>query len=122
MELWEDISKKVGDAANAVGRQAGKVTDIAKLKYNISVRKGKREKLFESIGELRYEEIKNGVDNSEAIAAIIADIDVLIEEINDLRARLDEITGVSRCPKCGVKIARGSAFCSFCGEKIETEE
>ena len=122
MELWEDISKKVGDAANAVGRQAGRVTDIAKLKYNITVRQGKKEKLFESIGSLRYEEIKNKVDNPEAIEAIVADIDAVSEEIADLRARLDELTGAVHCPKCGTKVSRGAAFCSSCGEKIETEE
>ena len=122
MELWEDISKKVGDAANAVGRGAEKLTDIAKLKYNITVRQGKLEKVFESIGRMRYDEFKNGVDNADVIADLIADADAISAEIADLRERLDERIGAQRCKSCGAKMARGASFCSECGAKQESEE
>ena len=122
MEFWDDLSRKFGDAASAVGRGAEKLTDIAKLKYNISVRRGKLEKTFEAIGALRYEEIKNCADNAESVDALIADVDALNAEIAELSARLDERTGAVRCAKCGAKIASGAAFCPSCGEKVNPEE
>ena len=122
MEFWDDISKKVGSAANAVGRGAEKLTDIAKLKYGIAVRQGKLEKVFESIGSMRYDEFKNGNDNTEVIDELIADADAISAEIADLRERLDERTGAVHCSKCGAKLARGTSYCPECGTKQNTEE
>lgn len=117
MEIWDDISKKVGDAANAVGRGAEKLTDIAKLKYYIVTKQGKLEKTFESIGSLKYDEFKNGTDNSDVIAELIADADAVSAELAELRERLGERTGTVRCPACGAKVAKGAAFCQACGAK-----
>ena len=122
MELWDDISKKVGDAANAVGRGAEKLTDMAKLKYTLTVRQGKLEKIFESIGRLRYDEIVNSADNTEVVSELISDAEPVKAEIAELRERLDERTGSAHCAKCGAKIPRGAAFCPSCGEKQQTEE
>jgi len=117
MELWDDISKKVGDAASAVGRGAEKLTDIAKLKYAIVTRQGKLEKTFESIGSLKYDECKNGADNSDVIAELVADADAINAELADLRERLGERTGTARCAKCGAKLAKDALFCPACGAK-----
>ena len=121
MELWEDISKKVGDAASKVGRGAEKLTDIAKLKYNLTVRQGKLEKQFEAIGRLHYEELTGEADNTEVIAEIVSETEALKGEIIELREKLDELTGAAHCAKCGAKIPRGSAFCPSCGEKQPEE-
>ena len=51
--IWDDIQKKAGDVASAVGKGAAKLTDMAKIKYNIAVKQGRLEKIFESIGSLK---------------------------------------------------------------------
>ena len=117
MDIWEDISKKVGDAASAVGRGAEKLTDIAKLKYAISVRQGKLEKIFESIGSLKYDEYKDGADNSEVVSELLRDADAVNAELADLRERLSERTGSPRCANCGAKLVKGCSFCPSCGKK-----
>ena len=116
MELWDDISKKVGDAASVVGKSAEKFTDLAKLKYNITISQGKLEKIFESIGKFHYEEYKNKIDNTEVINKLLIDADNLSDEIADLRAKMDEQRR-KRCNICGAKISKNNSFCPSCGAK-----
>ena len=121
MELWEDIKEKVGDGARAVSKGAEKVTDMAKLKYALTIRQGKLEKVFESIGSFRYDEYKNGIDNSEVINKLLIDADNLNDEIAELRSKLDDARG-KRCENCGSKIPKNSAFCPGCGAKQSPAE
>ena len=116
MEFWDDLKEKVGDGARAVGKGAEKVTDMAKIKYARTIRQGKLEKTFESIGSFRYDEYKCGIDNSEVINKLLVDADNLNDEIAELRSRLDEARG-KRCENCGARISKNSAYCPGCGAK-----
>ncbi len=84
MDMWEDIAEKVGGAAKAVGKEAAKLADTAKTKYNIAVREGKLEKIFESIGALHYDQLKNDTDNSQKIAKLVAEADKVKDELDRL--------------------------------------
>lgn len=85
MDMWDNITKKVESAANTVGKEAAKLTDTAKNKYNTAVKEGKLEKIFESIGALHYDELKNETDNSAQIASLVAEADAVNAELSELR-------------------------------------
>lgn len=84
MDMWEDITVKVGGAAKVVGKEAAKLADTAKTKYNIAVREGKLEKIFESIGALHYDQLKNENDNSQKIAKLVEEADKVKDELDRL--------------------------------------
>ena len=84
MEVWDNITETVGTAAKTVGREAAKLADAAKTKYNIAVREGKLEKIFESIGALHYDQLKNETDNSKKIAKLVVEADKVKDELDRL--------------------------------------
>ncbi|MBQ4054695.1 MAG: hypothetical protein IJD17_03195 [Clostridia bacterium] len=82
--MWDNIAEKVEGAAKVVGSEAAKLADTAKTKYNIAVREGRLEKIFESIGELYYDQLKNDTDNSKKIAKLVAKADEVKDELDRL--------------------------------------
>lgn len=123
MEFWNDLSKKVGDAANATVKGAEKLSGIAKIKYNISVKNAKLDKIFENIGRLSYDEYKNDVVNSEIIESFFLEAKAIEAEIASLNSELDEISNSRRCIECKAKLAKDMTFCPKCGAKQpESEE
>lgn len=82
--MWDNISEKLGDAVKTVGKEAVKVVDTAKTKYNVVLREGKLEKIFEQIGALHYDQLKNETDNSEKIAALVEQADAVKDELDRL--------------------------------------
>ena len=117
MEFWDDISKKVGDAANATVKGAEKLTGMAKIKYNIASKQGKLDKVFESIGRLRFDEFKNHVDNTEIIDNFLLEARALDSDIEALGEELSELSNAKRCVNCKAKISKEMPYCPKCGTK-----
>ena len=123
MDMWDNITEKVGKAAKTVGKEAVKLADAAKTKYNIAVREGKLEKLFESIGALHYDQLTSENDNSEKIANLVEEVDAIILELALLRSeRAPEPEAKEpqavKCAGCGTELHDGAAFCHKCGTAV----
>ena len=81
---WDNIAEKVESAVKVVGSEAAKLADTAKTKYNVALREGRLEKLFEAIGELYYDQLKNGADNGKKIEKLVAKADEVKDELDRL--------------------------------------
>lgn len=81
---WDNIAEKVEGAVKVVGAEAAKLADTAKTKYNIALKEGKLEKIFEAIGELHYDQLKNGIDNGKKIAKLVAKAEAVKDELDRL--------------------------------------
>lgn len=84
MDMWDNIAEKVEGAVKVVGTEAAKLADTAKTKYNIALREGRLEKIFESIGALHYDQLKNETDNSKKIAKLVVEADKVKDELDRL--------------------------------------
>lgn len=82
--MLDNFSEKLGDAFKTVGKETAKVVDTAKTKYHIAVKEGKLEKIFEQIGALHYDQLKNETDNSQKIAELVAQADAVKDELDRL--------------------------------------
>ena len=122
MSIFEDVILNARSAMDAVGKKAGQVIDISKLKLATVDLKSELAQKFQILGNVVYEEKITGKDFTK-------NKNELIEKITELKAQLDSINDIIannsqkvKCPVCGTYNAKNSVFCNKCGEKIETEE
>ena len=123
MDMWNDISKKINEAADYTVRETEKLTGIAKLKYKLMNQRSLLSSQYEQIGRLHYSELHNDtqsaepVDNSAEIAELCSKVDETLAEIRAAENELAVLKNVKTCSQCGVKIDREMAFCPRCGAK-----
>ncbi len=115
MDLWNDVSKKIGVAFDATAKGAEKLSDIAKAKYKLISAQNKRDSAFTAIGKLAYDERKTGCDNKEAIDRVYEEIDSLNEIIKSLKDEIRSLRNKKTCAACGKAIPAEDAFCPKCG-------
>ena len=115
MDLWNEVSKKLGLAFDATTKEASKLSDLAKAKYKLITAQNRRDGAFAAIGKLSYDEYKNNCDNKEAIAKLYEQIDILNELIHSLKDDIRKLRNKKICVSCGKAINVGDAFCPKCG-------
>lgn len=122
MSIFEDVLLNARSAVDAVGKKAGQVIDISKLKLAAMDLKTEIAQKFQILGNVVYEEKITGKDYTR-------NKNELIEKITELKAQLDSISDIIannsqkiKCPVCGTFNAKNAVFCNKCGEKIESEE
>ena len=118
MATWEDIVCKAKDLADAAGRKASDVADLARQKMKIAENERAIRVTLEALGGLLYDSRKENADlNEELVAELIAQVDELTAANERLQAEIDNRRGCKICV-CGVKNPEGSAFCNACGKKL----
>lgn len=132
MGLFENLSKKVQDAAfvaadkaqevaAVAGEKAQEVADRAKTEYAIAKEKHSLDKNFRAVGEWYLSTLDGEVPEAVAdIVEAIRDSQMKIEALEAARGAKgdadDEAADVRYCPTCG-EIVTGR-FCSACGTEV----
>lgn len=121
MGLFDDVLVNVKSAANTVSKKTNNIVDYSKLKFTASGLANEIKKKFQTLGEEVYACSKIGSDDSQTI-------ELLIQEIDDLKAQLqatNELISVAKnkivCPVCKAELEKESLFCNKCGSKIEAD-
>ncbi len=122
MSIWDDITKRMSDAASFTKKKTGELTGIAKVKYSIHSEESKLSECYEEIGKLYYAYQRENIDYVAEIAALIAEADVIKITISELKAELAKLQNATICPSCGAKLDNAMIFCPTCGTKQEKEE
>lgn len=118
MDIFENIAKKITEAADYTLKEAGKLTDTAKIKFSIASREAAIEDELMKIGKYCYDEHANAeLNNAEPIQAACAEIDRLTKEIHNLNGELAVLKKFKVCSECGTKIDREMSYCYKCGHQ-----
>ena len=118
MTSWEDIVCKAKDLADAAGRKASDVADLAKQKMKIAENERAIRVALEALGGLIYESRKDNTEPSEELVAeLIAQVDELTAANEQLQAEIDNRCGTKTC-ECGHKNPEEAVFCNTCGKKL----
>ena len=118
MDLFDNIVKKLTDAADYTLKEAGKLTDTAKTKISIANREAAIEEEILKIGRYCYDEhADSAINNSDVIQVACSEIDRLNGELDILKAELAVLKKFKICPECGTKIDREMSYCHKCGHQ-----
>jgi len=109
-----------------------KKPSAAKFKKAIKTDARRLDDAYKAMGVRAYRLYRDGRIKHEDLIEVAAEIDTLVEEVEENKAELDKIIAEKKgikCPYCEVKSAPGSKFCPGCGrelplpsELIETEK
>lgn len=117
MGFFNDLGKKTSEATN-------KITKETKLKLKINENKNKITDIYEEIGKKVYEKHtrNENISIKEDLEEECSKIDTLSKEIEEARKEILQLNNKKQCPKCYAEIEKDAAFCSKCGQKLQTVE
>lgn len=120
--FFEDLGKRIGEATETVSNKAGDAVEIQKLKGQIrTLERGNDADLID-LGRTIYEKFKAGESVSEEEAGLCEAIQSREESIAEYQAKIVEVRGAFHCGECGKIIAKGMAYCPYCGMKVPEDQ
>lgn len=120
MAFFDDISKKVGEAARTVGQKGRDAADVARLKLRICEEEKRLDGVYCRIGRLFVEKVGDRAE--DPFAELVAEIRRGEGRISEYKGQIRELKGISICEKCGAEIYTEDTFCASCGEKVTKPE
>ena len=121
MEFWEDIGKTVSDTANQGAKKLSQKTELTKMKYHLGTLEANKEKFFQEIGSLVYQQYAKQTNETSKIAALCMDVNVIEKEMQEIREKIRKISNKKTCSACGSALVRQAIYCPYCGTK-QTED
>ena len=116
MALFEDLGKRVSNAAKTVTRRTQEAADAVKLNGQIASYQEQIEELFMQVGKAYF--AVHSAGGNEVADKLCAEIEHMQAEQKSVREQLDALRNVRRCPNCGETQAASAAFCASCGTKM----
>lgn len=124
----ENMIDKIGKKARQTYRNAaeatGRIAKEIKLKSQMADCKAQIRDLYEKIGKNVYEKyvLKEKLDVDTNFKNDCDMIDILANEVEDIRLELLSLKDLKQCPKCHYEIELDFHFCPNCGEEQHLPE
>ncbi len=124
MEItWEDISRKLTDAADYTVKKTEKLTAIAKLEYKLANKKNKLNLLYQNLGKVKYSEMAGDAVDEIAYRELQEKIRCMLYTIERMEEQLAYLRNYRFCIACGAKIGNDMCYCPKCGTRqVPVEE
>lgn len=119
MAFIDEFKEKAGDVYQVAGKKVGDAYSMTKLQLALVDKKGTIRTLYKELGEITYKGYKNGVEDMEALEDKIAEIDLALEGIEELKKEYRRIKNKMVCPACNAEIDADVNFCPRCGRETE---
>lgn len=119
MAFFENLGKKVGEAAQAAAKKSGELVEVTKLNVNINSEEDKIQKQYLQIGKSIYEKYNASGVAEDEVKQFCETIKVHEQNIKTLRDKIAEVKGTKQCFSCGTEMEKTQVFCSKCGAKNE---
>lgn len=121
MGIFEDVMFNAKSAATTVGKKAGRLVDISKLRLNATELNNEISKRYEALGRVVYDAAKEEQDVKGLIDECVISIDALYLRLDEVNDKIAKLQNKVTCPVCNTDNAEGSLFCSHCGTKLANE-
>jgi len=121
MGLFEDVVVNAKSAVNVVGKKAGQIVDVSKLRINAADLNNEISRRYESLGRTVYEAKKTDNDSSDLVSECIIAIDDLYEQLDAVNEQLVAMRAKLICKGCGQENPQDADYCSKCGHKLSDD-
>lgn len=112
------VGDVAADAAYGVGKKAGELLSVAKLRVRAATLEGAVDGCMMEIGGMMYATHTGTPTESEALLAKLQEIDGLKAELREVNAQIGREQAGRTCATCGAAVREGDAFCRECGGKL----
>ena len=121
MGVLDDFIVNAKTAVDTVGKKAGQIADISKLRVSVADLNNDISKKFESLGKTVYEAKKTGQDQTESVSEAAEEIDDLYDQLAAVNQQLAAVRERTICKSCGTENPQGAVYCVKCGHKLSDE-
>ncbi len=122
MDFWDDLYKKMNSAVDYTAKETTKLTEIAKLKYNLMREKSNLDEAYKNLGKIYYAQMKDGDLDEHKLSLAYDKIEKSKQEIEKIEAAINVAKNIKICSECKAKIEKEMLFCPKCGAKQQQEE
>ncbi len=119
MGIFEDVVVNAKSAVNAVGKKAGIMVDISKLRISAADLNREIAERYQTLGSIVYDSQKTGNSVQELIEENVAVIDELYDQLDLINSQLLEFRNKVICKSCGRENPQDAFFCSYCGTRLK---
>ena len=91
MEFFEDLGKKIGEAAKVVEEKSKELVGIGKINFEIGKEEAEIKKLYTQIGEAFYRAYSKGEEMGERIEKLCDEVSSHISKIEELKEKRKNI-------------------------------
>lgn len=116
MAFFDKVGETISTKSKDVVKKAKDLAEISSLNGQVNTQEEVINKAFIELGRIYYEEHKDVIDDVHATQINI--VKATLDRIQQLKAEINTIKGVTNCTTCGAEMASGSVFCSSCGTKV----
>lgn len=113
----EEISRKVMDAADMVGKKTVSLLEEGKLLFKIREIERSMDRSYRKIGRYLYENNRELLDG--ALAQVAENVDADAELLAVLQREYAEMRGMKFCENCHTLNKETSVYCNQCGERFD---
>ena len=121
MGIFDDVVINAKSAAEAVGRKAGQLVDVSKLRIGAAEVNAEITKRYEILGQYVYDNCRQALAIDPEAVGKMTEIDELKAQATAIAKELNDKTNKLACPVCGKLCNNVDAFCSGCGAKLVVE-
>jgi len=118
MAFFEDLSKKITDTVDVVGKKTGEAVEIQKLRSQISNLERNMDKNYNILGKMLYDGYQDGMELTDEAKALCEEITGSAVLIREYESEIAEIRGLRKCPNCDAAVGEDVNFCPRCGKKL----
>jgi predicted RNA-binding Zn-ribbon protein involved in translation (DUF1610 family) len=122
MAFFDNLGKKVGEAAQNAAKKSNEFIEINKLNSSINAEEEIIKKLYIQIGHNVYDNYCSNMESSANFEALCEEVKEHELIIKNLRMKIVEIKKVKLCDACGHEMDMTTTFCPKCGTKQEILE
>ncbi len=119
MAFFDNMGKKLGEAAQAAAKKSGELVEVTKLNVNIGSEEDKMQKLYTQIGKKVYEKYAATGTVDEDLVEDCEAIRIHDQNVKGLKEKILEVKSMKQCTGCGAELERNQIFCSKCGTRNE---
>ena len=116
MAFFDDLTSRLTKAGNTAVQKTQEAAEVAKINGQISNEEKHIHNLYTTLGTLYFQ--KYGTNPDSELESTCKEILQAQENIAMMRNQILEIRSQIICPSCGSPVEKGTAFCSYCGQRI----
>ena len=121
MGILDDVVINAKSVAEAVGRKAGQIVDVSKLRVGAAEVNAEITKRYQTLGQYVYENCGDTLSADPEAVGKMAELDELKSQAAAIAKELGDKQNKLVCPSCGKQCSNTAAFCSNCGAKLTVE-
>ncbi len=110
MGILDDVVINAKSVAEAVGRKAGQIVDVSKLRVGVAEVNAEITKRYQTLGQYVYENSREALAADPEAMGKMAELDGLQEQLFAINKELTDKQNKTVCPTCGKHCSNTDVF------------